>query len=256
MKILIVGNSHVGALIKAYREDPSLGDFHFLAVEGNSLLPNLQANERCELVAPRKHISDAIADQGLEGVSLNNFDAVVVYGCQLRAAGSGVHWINKIKSPTENYSEQALHASNADFVQDTSHYRFLERMVDWPLNEDVKIISMPSPLPNELAPFCTDMETVKRESVEEIQDFIRQEIERFDIIYLDTPACLLNDDGCCTREAYKATWKNDTAHLNPAGGTEVLKAITECLQCLTGASTDTEGCTESFEPPVLRAASF
>lgn len=78
----------------ASRNDPLLGDFHFPAVEGNSLLPNLEANERCELVAVRKHISDAFADQGLEGVSLNNFDAIFVYGCQLRAAGSGIHWIN------------------------------------------------------------------------------------------------------------------------------------------------------------------
>ena len=111
MKTLIIGNSHVGAIIKAYKDDPSIADLQFLAVNGNTLLQNLLVNERCELSSEKQHITDAIVEQGLQGVSLNEFDYIMIYGCQLRAAGGGEHWISKIRNTTVSYSHQVRNAA-------------------------------------------------------------------------------------------------------------------------------------------------
>lgn len=224
MNILIMGNSHVGALIKAYKDNPS-GDVQFLAVDGNSLLQNLEIDEQCQLISTKRHITEAIADQGLENVSLNTFDFIFVYGCQLRAAGSGVHWINKVCSPTEGFSEQVLTQANKDFVEDTAHYRFIERISQWPLSAHVRVISMPSPLPNELAPFCENMNNVNQHNADTVQSAVESGITALGVEYLDTPNSLLTSNRVTTRSEFKASWKNDTAHLNTAGGHEVLQTI-------------------------------
>lgn len=230
MKTLIIGNSHVGAVIKAYKDNPSVADIQFLAVNGNSLLQNLNINERCELISDKQHITDAIAEQGLQGVSLNDFDFIMIYGCQLRAAGSGEHWINKMRHFATSYSSQVRHAAHTDFVRDTAHYRFLERVSSWPLGGNVNVVSIPSPLPNELVPFGVDMPPVDKASIAEILDFVKNEIESVGFVYLDTPTSLLSDNGYTTKAIFKASWIHDTAHLNTAGGHEVLNQIATFLE--------------------------
>ena len=224
MKILVAGNSHIAAVMKAHTEDPH-DNIQFLTYSGNTLLQNLQVNEQCELTSTRQHITDAIAAQGLKQVSLNSFDYIFVYGCQLRAAGNGENWLNIVIGAGRGFSEQAHRVARRDYVRDTAHFRFLEEARNWPLESHVKIVSIPSPVPNEMAAFSSKQSLMSSENVAVVKDFMRHEIKSVGFDYMDTPDSLWNDEGFMTSAAYKADRGPDMAHLNTAGGQAVLQSI-------------------------------
>lgn len=237
MKILVAGNSHIGAVMKAHAENPQ-DNIQFLTYAGNTLLQNLQVNERCELSSNRQHITDAIAEQGLENVSLNSFDYIFVFGCQLRAAGDGENWLNIVIDADRGFSEQAHRVARRDYVRDTAHYRFLEEIRSWPLASHVKIVSMPSPAPNELAKFASRQSLMTEQKVATVKNFMENEITALGVAYLDTPESLWNDEGFMTSARFKADREPDMAHLNTAGGREVLNSIvayTEVKSCRLAA---------------------
>ncbi|MFK7859938.1 MAG: hypothetical protein AB8B64_14005 [Granulosicoccus sp.] len=224
MKILVAGNSHIGALMKARAESPD-DNIQFLTYNGNTLLQNLQVNERCELSSTRQHITDAIVDQGLKQVSLNSFDYIFIYGCQLRAAGNGENWLNVVISTGQGFSEQAHSVALRDYVRNTAHYRFLEEIHNWPFESHVKIVSMPSPVPNELAAFSDKQSLMTTENADKVKRFMENEIKSVGFDYLETPESLWNEEGFMTSSRFKADRGPDMAHLNTAGGHEVLKSI-------------------------------
>ena len=224
MRILVAGNSHVAALIKAHAENPH-DNIQFLTYSGNSLLQNLQVNENCELSSTKQHIADAIAEQGLKQVSLNSFDYIFVYGCQLRASGSGENWIDMVVGESRGFSEQAHSVARRDYVRDTAHFRFLEEIRNWPLESHVKIVSIPSPAPNELATFASKQSLMTEQNVKVVKDYMENEILSSGFDYMDTPESLWNDKGFMTSAVFKSDRGPDIAHLNVAGGHEVLKAI-------------------------------
>lgn len=236
MKTLVIGNSHTAAVIKARKQSPREEDLRILGLGGNFLVPNLLLNERCELTSEREDVLQIIEEQGFKGVSLNGFDLLIVYGCQLRAAGSGERWISKVSDPIAGFSRQVRQAAMRDYVHDTTHYRFLCRLAQAGLQERVQVVSMPSPMPNETASFCVDLPDIDKHYLAEISELMQAEIHALGFHYLDTPASLLADNGCTTRACYRSKRETDSAHLNVAGGQEVLSAIREHMRMLESLS--------------------
>lgn len=233
MKCLIIGNSHVGAIIKAYKEKKYEGfELDFLAMGGNLLLPQLEVTNSFSLGTQSQRIQSLLDNLELsESNNLDKYDYIIVYGCQLRSQGAGENWFKHISQHNEQYSSQAWNVCMQDFILNSSHIAFLRQLAGVGNEQQLKkVISMPSPHPNERMLTKLRVHVSTQLSLQSAQT-MSSEITKLGVCFLDTPCQLLNDEQAATRAEFLSETEEDYSHLNTKGGHVVITYLIDYLSC-------------------------
>lgn len=227
MRVCIIGNSHMGALVKAIKDQPQSLDAEILAYPGNKLLKGLKINKDYELVSEDEDLAYLIQKSDIK--ALSNYQVVIIYGCQLRSARKGENWFEHIKKYDYQYSKAFTRENTGDFIKATDHYEFLASNQHAIINmRDTRFISIPCPMPNESSPLYSRTE-LAIETVQNSAIMMNDIIGLLGVEFMDTPMNLVNSEGVATKREYKNSRENDFSHLNTEGGKLVLKEIKSYL---------------------------
>ena len=228
MKICIIGNSHVAALKRAIRAHPNPLGVDILALGGRALLPNLKIDENHQLYSTHVEVANAIHESEIK--VLSDYSFVVIYGCQLRAAGRGLNWFRHIRQANDRYSSAFCDELTDEFITNTDHYRFLaENSSTVSSLRDTRFISIPSPMPNELMPEFF-RHALSSKAVQVCNLKIKSRLNQLGVEFLDTPSEIINTDGVATKSKYKNSREDDFSHLNHMGGELMLNKILSVLK--------------------------
>lgn len=228
MKLLIIGNSHVGSLAKAIRKNHNNLKVDLLAVGGGKLLPNLEIDQQSHLFSNITEIQNLIDKRKLK--ALADYSVVIIYGCQLQSMRLGRNGFSRIKQSNNDYSSAFKNAVMDEFITNTVHYRFLTKYHTFIRGlKNTRFISIPCPKPNESSPHYNKREL----SIQIAQAFdkkVRATWNQLKIEFLDTPKALETSDGLATQAKYKNERPNDFFHLNELGGELVMEEIVSFLK--------------------------
>ncbi len=234
MRVIIIGNSHVPVLSNRYKKHPLPNiDMTFFTKAGMYFFPSLEIDKRGVLVSDDAEVVERIADAGLKDVPLSDFDVVIVYGGSLRSRGMGRKWAFKLRDSKRALSAEVREIADRGYVEGTAHFQFLKKLKSVGILEKTRCISMPSPFPNEAAPFMESVPNIDKSYIQGLENRIQRMVEELGVEYLDTPEILKTESGFTTRRAFKKERVDDFAHLNSAGGQLVLDHIEARL--LSGA---------------------
>jgi hypothetical protein len=268
MKVLIIGDSHVGKVMPAYKKRQDCGGFildfvvapgmvmwKFRFEAGNLHLdpdnggwpdqknrPEKDKRNFPEIYA--RTLEQFLAVAGSNPIDLTRYDAVVLCGGSMirsdgamRILGEGSAWWNDQHDKTR-YSA-ALWANYVDLkLRKRLHCIWLEQLKDF-MAHGGKVFSVPPPLYNELL-FESEMENMaETETMHNmpqdanfllVEPWYERVITSMGSEYIPIPKSLLSNDRRATDRKFKATNDTDYSHLNEAGGVLVLDAILNALE--------------------------
>ena len=228
--VLIISNSHIMAISLAVREGlvtPSQPLQH-LALGGNKLMPFLEYREG-QLLPRNDEAKMAVrrATGKSDSVDLRQYSDIVIYGCQLLCRATGADWILKLTQSGTGFSSAARRASYLDSVHDCAQYRFISRIADTGIRK--KIVSLPSPFPNECHPAFASVKAVNWQYPRQYLDLLATEMTALGVRYRALPETLLTESKMAVKKEFKAEREDDYSHLNARGGAIVLEAILRSL---------------------------
>lgn len=197
--------------------DKSIDNIDFFAA-GLDLLRDISHTEN-ELFF--KDTSRAFYSNTEDGnVTLNQYEKIFVYGCQVVSKSGGKYWF-------DNYKDSASGLYSAECI-DALHEQSLHDSIGWRLVGLIRkagysgmLYLIPSPLPNERHPYLSSFDTV--ESVDvllNIQSLYDSICKKAGVKYIPLPTTLLAPNGYATSEKFlneTSEENSDYAHLNKLG---------------------------------------
>ncbi len=237
-----MGNSHNGALIKAYNKffkDNDNIKIHFLNYRAGKIIDYLDYSST--RIKPNPKIKD---EECLNKVKndlkrikdLKEYDFIINYGIRLRSWGNGKNnWLELMRQTRNPFSDNARKTSYQDYVMLSPHYEHIMRLTKLKLISPVVSIPSPYPIEHEIPEL-----NINQDYLVLFNEIMKQSIEKLNVSFVNTPDKLNSKTTPYFSNTQFATNReNDYNHLNEEGGRIVLLAIFKYFNLLDMAANHT-----------------
>ena len=233
-KLLIIGNSHLAALRNALNEvgEPSDVDISFLARGGVGLASKLCVNNGVLSGVDKGSTYLIYRITGKRELILNDYDLIIVYGCQLMTSAHGQLWIDHMMDAMSGrYSEGSLKTAHINDIESSENFEILEKIFSDQVYKG-RLLAIPSPLPSEkYSGFKVKGIKVKDNYLNEIEALYKRFLNEKGVEFYPMPSVFRAKNNYSTSKKFrnmkffKEGFNKDFSHLNVKGGKVLLEAI-------------------------------
>ena len=230
-KVCILGNSHIGALIRGMNTLPEKSEFALTHkvdfFRGEALQSNLYYEKG--LLKPKNGNASYYLhkESGKHHIDLSAYDCVISYGGRLMANPDG--WVNHVKDyVSDRYSSAVLRQSHIDDLESAQATLLFQAIA----NSDTytgKLIVMPSPIPNEKYWGFNPLKIVIPAYMDYVEGIYTEYFSTTPISFAALPRDLLGESGYGLSTRFKVNREGDFMHLNDEGGAIVAKNLLSLL---------------------------